>query len=146
MPWVVRSDAAHRDEHCLEVQLPFLQHLLGDFELVPMVVGLCDARYVAETVDAVWGGDETLIVVSTDLSHYLSYEEAVTSDTHTSAAIRARAQDLTGEQACGAYALNGLLRVAAERGMTVDELDLRNSGDTSGDKTRVVGYGAYAVH
>ena len=146
-PWVVDSDDAHHDEHCLEVQLPFLQRQLPDtFSVVPLLIGDCASLQVADVLDALWGGDETVIVVSSDLSHYLTYREASTADARTANAILAQSHDLRGDEACGARAINGLMHCAAKRGLRVDELDRRNSGDTSGDKTRVVGYGAYALY
>ena len=144
---VVISDQAHAAEHSLEVQLPFLQEVLSDFSLVPLVVGDANRYDVAEVIDRLWGGDETLIVISTDLSHYHSYEEARQMDQATSDAIIHLDADAIGyEDACGRNGLQGMLYVAKQRGLKADLLDLRNSGDTAGDKIRVVGYGAYAVH
>jgi len=145
LPGTQVSDEAHAFEHSLEVHLPFLQAVLGDFRLVPIVVGVCPAAEVKAVIEALWGGDETLIVVSSDLSHFHSYAEAREIDANTTARIEARATTLEGEDACGAYALNGLLLAAQSRGLNVRTLDLRNSGDTAGDKSRVVGYGAYAL-
>jgi AmmeMemoRadiSam system protein B len=139
------SDAAHAGEHSLEVHLPFLQMVLADFRLIPIVVGECPANEVKSVLEALWGGKETIIVVSSDLSHYHAYDEAREIDAKTTARIEARESTLLGEEACGAYALNGLLLAAKARGMQVRTLDLRNSGDTAGDKHRVVGYGAYSV-
>jgi len=140
------SDEAHRAEHSLEVQLPFLQSVLGQFSLVPVVVGDCDPERVAAVVDALWGGPETLLVVSTDLSHFHSYEEARSLDSRTCDRLAAGDSALTGADACGARALNGLMRSRHGRQLAVELLDLRNSGDTAGDKTRVVGYGAFLLH
>jgi len=145
LPQVVASDAAHAQEHSLEVQLPFLQAVLGrGFTLVPLVVGHASAAEVAEVVEKLWGGDETLIVISSDLSHYLPDGDAKAIDARTAARIVDGATDLTGHEACGAHALNGALRVATRRGLHGELLDLRNSGDTAGDRSRVVGYGAMA--
>lgn len=141
--WV--SNAAHADEHSLEVQLPFLQTVLDDFEIVPVVVGVCPVAEVAALLDELWGGEETLIVVSSDLSHYHSYERAQAIDAATTAKIEARDATLRGDEACGAYSVNGLLAAATSRGLAVRTLDVRNSGDTAGDRQRVVGYGAYAL-
>ncbi|MGY0217053.1 AmmeMemoRadiSam system protein B [Endozoicomonadaceae bacterium StTr2] len=138
-------DAAHEHEHSLEVQCPFLQSCLPEFKLIPLVVGSAPPLAVAEVLDFLWGNDETLIVISTDLSHYHNYEEACSRDNVTRRAIEQLHTNLTGGQACGAYPLNGLLSVAQRRGMEVITLDIRNSGDTAGDKQRVVGYGAFAV-
>lgn len=144
LPQVGISAAAHAHEHSLEVQLPFLQFVLDEFALVPLLVGGADAEAVAQVLERLWGGDETLIVVSSDLSHFLPYEEARQVDGETARAILALDADLVGEQACGAYPLNGLLLVARRRGLRPHLLDLRNSGDTAGDRAQVVGYGAFA--
>ena len=142
---VIVSDEAHAAEHSLEVHLPFLQMMLDSFELLPVVVGQCAAERVAALLEVCWGGDETLIVISSDLSHYLPYADAQAVDAHTTELILQRSSELTGEQACGAYAINGLMRVARQRSLWVEALDVRNSGDTAGDRSQVVGYGAYAL-
>jgi AmmeMemoRadiSam system protein B len=139
------SDSAHAAEHSLEVHLPFLQAVLDEFALVPIVVGVCPAAEVEAVLDHLWGGDETLIVVSSDLSHYHAYDDARAIDGNTTARIEARDAGIHGEEACGAYALNGLLLAARAKGLEVHTLDVRNSGDTAGDKRQVVGYGAYAL-
>ena len=139
------SDAAHADEHSLEVHLPFLQTVLDDFRLVPIVVGACPARDVEAVIDVLWGGDETLIVVSSDLSHFHAYADARAIDARTTARIEARDTALQGDEACGAHALNGLLLAAQAHGLSVLTLDVRNSGDTAGDRQRVVGYGSYVL-
>ena len=147
LPQVQRRDDAHRQEHSLEVQLPFLQELLGAFALVPLVVGQARGAEVAQVLDRLWGGEETLIVVSTDLSHYEDYETARRMDGATAAAIEAlRADGIARDQACGRIPVRGLLETARRRRMTVERLDLRNSGDTAGDRDRVVGYGAWALY
>ena len=146
LPGVVIDDNAHALEHSLEVQLPFLQTLLDDFELLPVVVGDADARDVAGLVDALWGGPETLLVVSTDLSHFHAYEAARALDARTCQRILGHATDLGGEEACGARVLNGLLGSDHMRGRRIELIELCNSGDTAGDRGRVVGYGAFAVH
>ena len=138
-------DSAHSREHSLEVQCPFLQQVLTDFKLIPMVVGDASIYAVAEVINSLWGGDETLFVISSDLSHYLPYEEARQRDSMTSKAIEQLSPSLTGGQACGCYPLNGMIKVAQDRGMEVITLDVRNSGDTAGDRQRVVGYGAYVI-
>lgn len=145
MPQVVTSDAAHAPEHCLEVQLPFLQKVLGAFTLVPFAVGTASVREVAEVIERLWGGPETLIVVSTDLSHYHPYGEAKRIDGATLERVRSFATDIDHEEACGATPLNGLLSVAKKRQMSVQLLAACNSGDTAGDKGQVVGYGALAL-
>jgi AmmeMemoRadiSam system protein B len=146
LPGVHASNAPHRLEHSLEVQLPFLQMTLGDFRIVPLAVGDASPSVVASVLDACWGGPETLIVVSTDLSHYHDYASARELDSSTARAIVRCSDHLQDEQACGCRIVNGLMQVARRRGMSVDLLDLRNSGDTSGDRSRVVGYGAFALH
>jgi AmmeMemoRadiSam system protein B len=146
LPFVRCRDDAHAAEHSLEVHLPFLQVALDRFRIAPLVVGDATAVEVAEALDNVWDGDETLIVVSTDLSHYLPYERARAIDAETGESIRRldiRAID--GSRACGYRALNGLLTAAAQRGLAVTSLDQRNSGDIAGARDRVVGYGAYAL-
>ena len=137
--------SAHANEHSLEVQLPFLQTCLDDFSLVPLVVGHASPLVVAEVIDFLWGQEDTLIVISSDLSHYHDYEEAQRRDNLTVKAIEQLSTDLTGGQACGCSPINGMLKVAQRRGMEVFTLDIRNSGDTAGDKRRVVGYGAFAI-
>ena len=146
LPQVSRSDRVHATEHALEVQLPFLQAVLGSsFELLPLAVGDASRDEVAEVVERLWGGDETLIVVSSDLSHYLPYEDARATDRTTAARIVALATDLDPYEACGAHALNGALAAARRHGLQAELLDLRNSGDTAGDRRRVVGYAALAL-
>ncbi|MFO1127202.1 MAG: AmmeMemoRadiSam system protein B [Rhodospirillales bacterium] len=145
LPGVRYLDAAHADEHALEVHLPFLQTIFADFSLVPIVVGDAAAEDVARVLDALWGGDETAIVISSDLSHYLPYDRARALDASTSQAIESLDGNAIGyEQACGRLPVAGLLSVARRRGLAVSRLDLRNSGDTAGDRARVVGYGAWA--
>lgn len=145
LPQVSVHAAAHAQEHSLEVQLPFLQTLLHNFKLVPLAVGGATPEQVAEVIERLWGGEETLIVISTDLSHYLPYGDAQRVDQSTARAIEENRTDLVGEQACGAHALNGFLLAAQRRGLQPQLLDLRNSGDTAGDKQRVVGYGAFVL-
>jgi AmmeMemoRadiSam system protein B len=143
-PQVEVSPAAHAAEHSLEVQLPFLQTLLKRFKLVPLAVGGASAHEVAEVLEAIWGGEETLIVVSSDLSHYHPYDEARQLDQETIQAILDGRTNLVGEQACGAHGINGLLLAARHKGLQPHLLDLRNSGDTAGDHRQVVGYAALA--
>ncbi|MFO1303324.1 MAG: AmmeMemoRadiSam system protein B [Burkholderiales bacterium] len=144
LPQVVASDAVHAHEHALEVQLPFLQTVLRRFSLVPFAVGHATPEEVAEVVDALWGGPETLVVVSSDLSHYHGYAEATRLDRATADAILALTPTLDHEQACGATPVNALLLCARRRGLVPRLLDLRNSGDTAGDRSRVVGYASFA--
>lgn len=147
LPQCRQLDAAHALEHSLEVHLPFLQETLERFAIVPLVVGDAEAREVGEVIDALWGGDETLIVVSSDLSHYHNYATAKAMDGATSHAIEGLApEQIDVEHACGRNPLVGLLYVARQRGLRATTLDLRNSGDTAGGRDRVVGYGAYAFH
>ena len=145
LPQVVTSDRAHALEHSLEVQLPFLQRQLGEFRLVPFAVGDATVDEVAQVIERLWGGEETLIVISTDLSHYRSYEGARAIDAATLARIAARAVDLNHDEACGATPLNGFLSVARRRALPVRLLAACNSGDTAGGKDRVVGYSAFAA-
>ncbi|MFY9657016.1 MAG: AmmeMemoRadiSam system protein B [Methylocystis sp.] len=138
-------DEAHEGEHCLETQLPFLQVALGDFKLSPIVFGRVDSEAAADLLETLWGGPETLIVVSSDLSHYLDYEACRALDEKSRAAIeRLDPSALGSEQACGAAPVHGLLTAAKRRGLRVRTLDLCNSGDTAGPRHRVVGYGAWA--
>lgn len=146
LPFVEVSDRAHALEHSLEVHLPFLQSVLGEFRLVPIVVGDASPDEMARLFDEVWGGDETLIVVSSDLSHYMPYEAAKARDGDTARAILGLRDALEPDEACGAAPINGLLRAARRRSLRVEQIDLRNSGDTAGDRMRVVGYGAFAFH
>jgi AmmeMemoRadiSam system protein B len=144
LPFVEVSDRAHAQEHSLEVHLPFLQSVLGDFSLVPVVVGDAAPDEMAALFDVLWGGDETLVVVSSDLSHYLPYRAAQDRDARTAQAIVGLEARLIPDEACGAAPINGLLRAARRRGLGAELVDLRNSGDTAGDRSRVVGYGAFA--
>lgn len=146
LPFVEVSDRAHALEHSLEVHLPFLQAVLGEFSLVPVVVGDATPAEMAELLEAVWGGAETLIVVSSDLSHYLPYDSARERDRATAQAILRLDASLVPEEACGAAPINGLLEAARRRRLVPEQVDLRNSGDTAGDRHRVVGYGAFAFH
>jgi AmmeMemoRadiSam system protein B/AmmeMemoRadiSam system protein A len=147
LPQVERSDLAHALEHSLEVQLPFLQQVLGEgFQLVPLAVGDARPDEVAEVLDRLWGGPETLVLISSDLSHYEAYATAQRHDRATIGRVLALDGVLRPRDACGAHPLNGALRVAARRALQPRLLDLRNSGDTAGDKRRVVGYAAVAFH
>jgi len=144
LPQVVWNKAAHAMEHSLEVHLPFLQRVLsGEFQLVPLVVGDASPDDVAGVLDTLWGNHETLIVISSDLSHYLPYKQAQQVDQVTADNILAK-QPISHEQACGATPINGLLAASDSHNLTPHLLDLRNSGDTAGDKQQVVGYGAFA--
>jgi AmmeMemoRadiSam system protein B len=143
LPQVSVNAAAHAQEHSLEVHLPFLQAVLADFAVVPLAVGAATAEEVAQVIDALWGGPETLIVVSSDLSHYLNYFEAQALDRSTAQAILDLRSDISHQQACGGTPVNGLALAARRHHLTPDLIDLRNSGDTAGDRNRVVGYGAF---
>ncbi len=146
LPAVRLYDRPHVQEHSLEVQLPFLQVCLSEFVLVPVVVGEATADEVAELVLRLWD-EQTLVVVSSDLSHYLDYWTARTVDAETTKLIETLQWNrLTGERACGYRPVSGLLKACAERGLRVKTVDLRNSGDTAGDRSQVVGYGSYVVH
>jgi AmmeMemoRadiSam system protein B len=146
LPQVVESAQAHALEHSLEVHVPFLQVILGEFTLVPLAVGHATQEEVAGVLERLWGGPETLIVVSSDLSHYLSYADAQAVDRATAKAILAFATDISHEQACGATPVTGLALAARRRGLKPELLDLRNSGDTAGPRDRVVGYGSFAYY
>jgi len=140
-------DTAHTPEHSLEVQLPFLQVLLADFCLVPLLVGEARPGDVAQIIARFWADSKTLVVVSTDLSHYHDYETARRLDTATTAAIEGLCPEaVTDRQACGHIALRGLLLAARRQGLRARTLDVRNSGDLTGDRRRVVGYGAYSFY
>ena len=146
LPYVGTSADAHRQEHSLEVHLPFLQKVIDEFTLTPLAVGRATAQQVATVIDLLWGGDETLIVVSSDMSHYLPYADAQAADNATARAILDLRTDLNHHQACGATPVIGLNLLAQQRGLKPQLIDLRNSGDTAGDKARVVGYGAFAFY
>ena len=140
-------DQAHALEHSLEVHLPFLQEVLADFSLVPLVVGDTQPQDVAEVLEAAWGGSETLIVISSDLSHYHDYETARQMDQATSRAIEAlHPEAIQYDDACGRNPVNGLLELAKRKGLHAETIDLRNSGDTAGPRDQVVGYGAYLIN
>jgi AmmeMemoRadiSam system protein B len=145
LPQVSASDAAHGMEHALEVQLPFLQSVLDDFTIVPFVVGAAKPAEVAAVIDLLWGGPETLILISSDLSHFHSYTAAQAIDRSTVKDMLALEPLTNHEQACGATPINGLLRCAQRRGMQIALLDMCNSGDTAGDRSRVVGYASLAL-
>lgn len=147
IPGALRLEAAHAREHALEVQLPFLSRVLSRFAIVPIVAGDAKGGDVAQVLDALWGGPETLIVVSSDLSHYLPYDEAKRIDEGTAQQIDTLSPlPLHHDQACGATPVNGLLIVARRRGLRVERLDVRNSGDTSGARDQVVGYASFALY
>jgi AmmeMemoRadiSam system protein A len=145
LPQVETLDEAHAHEHSLEVHLPFLQRVLGSFLLTPLVVGEASPDQVAEVLELLWGGPETLIVISSDLSHYYDYAAARRMDTETARAIETLdPRGLGAESACGRVPVRGLLLAAQRRGLGVTCLDLRSSGDTAGPRDQVVGYGAWA--
>ncbi|MGB5278766.1 MAG: AmmeMemoRadiSam system protein B [Gammaproteobacteria bacterium] len=146
LPQVEEFDLTHQQEHSLEVQLPFLQEILDDFSLVPLVVGDANAEEVCEVLEKLWGDDETLIVISSDLSHYHDYQTARAMDKETCQAIEdMNPSAIRYDQACGRNPVTGLLLAAKKHGLHVTTLDLRNSGDTAGDRSSVVGYGAWAL-
>jgi AmmeMemoRadiSam system protein B len=146
MPQIVFSDRVHAQEHSLEVHLPFMQRVLNDFKLVPLAVGEASPEAVAEVLDHLWGGPETLIVISSDLSHFLNYSAAQQVDRNTCQHIMQLDAQIQPQQACGAYPVNGLLLAAQQRGLTPQLIHLCNSGDTAGDKNRVVGYASFAFY
>lgn len=141
------NDTPHEQEHSLEVHLPFLQILLPpSFHLVPLLVGEASTDQVSAILDQFWENSENLIIVSTDLSHFHPYRQAQAIDWQTTALIEQFSPNVEGEQACGCNPLNGLLKLAHEKQAAIQTLDVRNSGDTAGDKQRVVGYGAFALY
>lgn len=144
LPQVTVSAQVHELEHSLEVQLPFLQSVLPDFKLLPLAVGMASPDEVAEVLEVLWGGEETLIVISSDLSHYLPYSTAQRVDNDTARHILDLRQLGSHEQACGATPINGLIVAARKHRLTPHLLDLRNSGDTAGPRDQVVGYAAFA--
>jgi AmmeMemoRadiSam system protein B/AmmeMemoRadiSam system protein A len=144
LPQTVASDTVHANEHAIEVQLPFLQSVLDEFTLVPLAVGRATPDQVAELIEQLWGGDETLVVISTDLSHYLTHAEARAVDADTIAHVLQLDPALDHAQACGATPLAAALQLARRHGLRPRLLDLRNSGDTAGDRERVVGYASLA--
>lgn len=144
LPQVCTSPRAHAFEHSLEVHLPFLIEVLGAFRLLPLAVGDASAEEVAEVLERLWGGPETLIVISSDLSHFRAYSDACAFDRATIAQVLALSPTIDHEQACGATPVNGMLLVARRKGLAPRLLDLRNSGDTAGDRARVVGYASVA--
>ena len=146
MPEVIVSDHAHELEHSLEVQLPFLQRVLGNFRLVPLAVGDAEPELVARVLELLWGGPETLIVISSDLSHYLSYDLARLMDGDTVGLLLGLQLLTSHGQACGAIPVNGLVVAARHSGLVPRLIDLRSSGDTAGDKGRVVGYAAIGLY
>lgn len=145
LPFVEAYDEAHQQEHSLEVQLPFLQKILGNFTLVPLVIGQADDEQVSEVIEQLWQDEATLFLISSDLSHYLDYQRAKQCDLATSNAIAGlQPQKIHYEQACGRSGIAGMLLSAKKHHLNVQLLDLRNSGDTAGSKDRVVGYGSWA--
>ena len=145
-PEVQLRDDAHLEEHCLEVQLPFLQELLGEFDLIPAVVGETSAETFSEILETLLQDSNSLLLLSTDLSHFLSYSEAQEMDSNTARAIESfKEEKILPERACGAHPLRGLLRYARNRNWNIHRLGLCNSGDNAGSKDRVVGYGAWAL-
>ncbi len=140
-------DHVYDREHSLEVHLPFLQVILGDFTVTPLLIGQASSAEVSRVLDALWGDDSTILAISSDLSHYHDYETANRLDGATSKVIQAlESERIAPEDACGAIPIRGLLETAKERGMEVKEVDLRNSGDTGGPRERVVGYGSFLFY
>jgi len=144
LPEVQINDTAHAQEHSLEVNLPFLQMVLGDFSLLPICIGSVQSDVVARVIESQWGDEKTLFLISSDLSHFHRYEEARRLDFYSIDMVLEMGGSLNHEQACGATGINALLTVAKRRGLKSQLLDYRNSGDTAGDKERVVGYASIA--
>jgi AmmeMemoRadiSam system protein B/AmmeMemoRadiSam system protein A len=146
LPFVGFLEQAQEQEHSIEVQLPFLQEVLENFQIVPLVVGNASADEVCQLINLLWGGNETLIVISSDLSHFHDYDTAKHLDETTSQAIEhLYFEQLDFNSACGKTPVSGLLKFARDKSLAVKKIDLRNSGDTAGDRNRVVGYGAYVI-
>jgi AmmeMemoRadiSam system protein B len=143
---VTTNARAHADEHSLEVQLPFIDQVLGAVEVTPLLVGDASAEEVASVLESLWGDAATVVIVSSDLSHYHDWRTATALDSETAVQIEALGPPLSHDQACGATPINGLLLAAARHHLVVERLDLRNSGDTTGPRDRVVGYGAFAFY
>ncbi|SFG81361.1 AmmeMemoRadiSam system protein B [Neptunomonas qingdaonensis] len=146
LPSVIASDDVHAQEHCLEVQLPFLQYLHISAPIVPVVVGECPASVMADIIEPLLAEPKTLVIISTDLSHFHTYENALQIDAHTDLKIMNADHDIKPTEACGCHALNGFLLAVKRQSMTIKKMALGNSGDTVGDKNRVVGYGCYVVY
>jgi AmmeMemoRadiSam system protein B len=147
LPFVEYIEQAHTYEHSLEVHLPFLQEVLDSFDIVPIVAGDASPAQVSQVLEMLWGGEETLIVISSDLSHYHEYATAKQMDETTSRIIeQLQYEELVSEYACGMVPVSGLLKLAREKSLSINTIDLRNSGDTAGDKASVVGYGAYVIN
>lgn len=144
VPWIPASAIAHAGEHSLEVHLPFLLRVLGSFRIVPLVVGHASTLEVANAIEALWGDERTVVIVSSDLSHYLPYAQGRAEDELTARNIVALDVGIDHAHACGATPVNGLLEVARRKGLVAELLDLRSSGDTAGARDEVVGYGAFA--
>ncbi|HEY8079483.1 MAG TPA: AmmeMemoRadiSam system protein B [Labilithrix sp.] len=147
LPGVAALDNAHAPEHSVEVQIPFVQAALGQVRLVPLLCGsgTCE-KQLDRVLDVLWGGEETLFVVSSDLSHYLDYDSARARDAATTRSIESLDADAIGsDDACGPSCLRAILRAASKRRMHAKVLDVKSSGDTVGGRDEVVGYGAYAV-
>ncbi len=146
LPFCEINDPAHAEEHAIEVMLPFLQRILDEFSIVPLIVGEVPPEQAHEILRTLWGGPETLIIISSDLSHFLPYDEAQRQDLHTACAIeQLKGEAISRDGACGRHPLKGLIACARKRDLRLTRLDLCNSGDTAGDKSRVVGYGAWAL-
>jgi AmmeMemoRadiSam system protein B len=145
--FVPANNAAHEQEHSLEVQVPFLQTVLGDFTLLPLVIGEASAEVVADVLEKLWGGQETLVVISSDLSHYENYKTAREMDAAAAKAILTLDErGLEYDNACGLVPICGLLHLAKKKKMRAELIDLRSSGDTAGSRDQVVGYGAFAFY
>jgi AmmeMemoRadiSam system protein B/AmmeMemoRadiSam system protein A len=144
LPFVAVTHAPFASEHSLEVHLPFVHRALGEVEILPILVGQAGADQVSAALDLVWGGAETAIIVSSDLSHFHDYATCCTRDSETAQAIERLQPGLIDPYAaCGSFAIHGLLHQAQRRDLRVTAVDVRNSGDTRGGRDRVVGYGAF---
>jgi len=143
---IAEHPAAHAREHCLEVELPFLQRVLPRAKIVPLIGSRADSEDVGALLAKLYGGPETLIVISSDLSHYLPYDDGRARDRRTADRICALDETIAGEEACGAIGIDGLMWLARAKNLRAELLDLRSSGDTAGSRDQVVGYGAFAFY
>ncbi|SIT09990.1 AmmeMemoRadiSam system protein B [Neptunomonas antarctica] len=145
-PLMIMSDEVHAQEHCVEVQLPFLQFMRIDMPIVPVVVGECPASEIADIIEPLLNDPTKLVIISTDLSHFHSYSNAVKIDERTGLKIMNADHDIQPTEACGCHALNGLLLAVKRQNLTIEKIAMCNSGDTAGDQDRVVGYGCYGIY
>lgn len=143
-PQVVMFDDAHIKEHSIEIHLPFLQTILPSFSLVPLIIGETNSYNILEILEKLWEQEETLIIASMNLSHYQTYNIAQELDQRTSQAIESlHWQSLQTNQICNIHLISSLLQLAHQKSLTPKTIKVCNSGDLTGIKNRVVGYGAF---